>query len=234
MKRFGFTLIEMVITLIVGSILVLGIAGFVELGAKGYSDTIERQRLQTQAKFVLEKMSREVRHAVPNIFTSTGSCISFYPITYSGFYRVSGQDIEFIVGQNESLDPADFANLSMIINPTTQLSSANNLFAFNDFTLSQQNDRFILSGAASTLVGQSVANRQYIFDASAGGQVNYCINNARITRNDTPLSDPIVSGFLDYLPANVQMNGLVRLNLIFTQQGETTSFQQDIQVLNVP
>lgn len=35
MNRKGFTLIEMVITLIVGSILVFGIAGFVELGARG-------------------------------------------------------------------------------------------------------------------------------------------------------------------------------------------------------
>lgn len=35
MKVKGFTLIEMVVTLIVGAILVLGIAGFVELGARG-------------------------------------------------------------------------------------------------------------------------------------------------------------------------------------------------------
>ncbi|KOO10365.1 MSHA biogenesis protein MshO, partial [Vibrio xuii] len=42
MKVKGFTLIEMVVTLIIGSILVLGIAGFVEFGARGYSDTIER------------------------------------------------------------------------------------------------------------------------------------------------------------------------------------------------
>lgn len=62
----GFTLIEMIMTIIVGSILVLGIAGFLELGAKGYTDTVARQRIQTQAQFVLEKMSRELRHAVPN------------------------------------------------------------------------------------------------------------------------------------------------------------------------
>ena len=56
MKVRGFTLVEMVLTMVVGAILVLGIAGFVELGSKGYSDTVARQRLQTQAKFVLEKM----------------------------------------------------------------------------------------------------------------------------------------------------------------------------------
>ncbi len=90
MNERGFTLIEMILTIIVGGIIVLGIAGFVEIGMKGYSETIERQRLQTQAKFVLEKMSREIRHSVPNIVSnsavsSADSCVSFYPIDYSAF-----------------------------------------------------------------------------------------------------------------------------------------------------
>ncbi len=41
MSSRGFTLVEMVLTLIVGSILVLGIAGFVELGTKGYADSVQ-------------------------------------------------------------------------------------------------------------------------------------------------------------------------------------------------
>ncbi|MGI3026741.1 PilW family protein, partial [Vibrio cholerae] len=93
MRTRGFTLIEMILTIIVGSILVLGIAGFVELGSRGYADTVARQRIQTQAKFVLEKMARELRHAIPNslaISTDTASqqCLSFYPIVYSGFYAL--------------------------------------------------------------------------------------------------------------------------------------------------
>lgn len=68
MKNRGFTLIEMVITIVVGSFIMLGIAGYLQLGAKGYADTIDRQKLQTQAQFVIEKMSREIRHAVPNSF----------------------------------------------------------------------------------------------------------------------------------------------------------------------
>ncbi|MCG6332696.1 prepilin-type N-terminal cleavage/methylation domain-containing protein, partial [Vibrio alginolyticus] len=52
MKNRGFTLIEMVITIVVGSFIMLGIAGYLQLGAKGYADTIDRQKLQTQAQFV--------------------------------------------------------------------------------------------------------------------------------------------------------------------------------------
>ena len=68
MKTRGFTLMEMIVTIVIGSFIMLGIAGYVQLGMKGYADTIDRQRMQTQAQFVLEKMSREIRHAVPNSF----------------------------------------------------------------------------------------------------------------------------------------------------------------------
>ncbi len=68
MKDRGFTLMEMIVTIVVGSFIMLGIAGYVQLGMKGYADTIDRQRIQTQAQFVLEKMTREIRHAVPNSF----------------------------------------------------------------------------------------------------------------------------------------------------------------------
>lgn len=68
MKIRGFTLIEMIVTIVIGSIIMLGIAVYLRLGVQGYSDSIVRQRLQTQAQFVTEKMSREIRHAVPNSF----------------------------------------------------------------------------------------------------------------------------------------------------------------------
>ncbi|MDF4609339.1 prepilin-type N-terminal cleavage/methylation domain-containing protein, partial [Vibrio parahaemolyticus] len=52
MKDRGFTLMEMIVTIVVGSFIMLGIAGYVQLGMKGYADTIDRQRIQTQAQFV--------------------------------------------------------------------------------------------------------------------------------------------------------------------------------------
>ncbi|NMT50501.1 PilW family protein, partial [Vibrio parahaemolyticus] len=90
-----------VITIVVGSFIMLGIAGYLQLGAKGYADTIDRQKLQTQAQFVIEKMSREIRHAVPNSFfinEKEKNCLMFMPIEHSGFYAISGNDIQFVVG----------------------------------------------------------------------------------------------------------------------------------------
>ena len=90
MKKLGFTLMEMVVTILIVSIMFLGIAGFVKIGAQGYADTTRRQALHNQARFVIEKMSREIRHDVPNslVPSSGGSRVSYYPIRYSGIYQI--------------------------------------------------------------------------------------------------------------------------------------------------
>ncbi len=249
MKSRGFTLIEMVMTIIVGSILVLGIAGFIELGARGYADTVERQRMQTQAKFVIQKISREVRHAVPNLLDNTppagalpgSDCVSFFPIVTSGFYAISGNDIQFVVGINGA-QRSDLDGLTLIINPTTS-GQAENVFSLtgSDFVEDTPNSGpiFRLVGEASAIVGQSVSNRHYIYDAS--NSVSYClVGDGQVRRmdgnSDLPISDFGVSGSLNYQPATVQMNGLVHIDLTFTnEQGdESTTFQQEIQVVNVP
>ncbi|MEZ8041371.1 PilW family protein [Vibrio sp. 1F263] len=240
MKRQGFTLIEMIITMIVGSILVVGIAGFVELGARGYADTVDRQRLQTQAKFVLEKITREVRHAVPNMFSQNavvpGSrCVSFFPIVTSGIYAMSGDDIQFVTADN-ALTAALLAPLSLVINPT-EATPTNNDFPLA--TVTATNNTFLLANESGNLVGNSVSNRHYIYNPN--GRVNYCIFNGRVWRSEgngalVPISDTGVTGTLGYQPANVQRNGVVHLEFEFSNQvgDETTNFQQDIQVINVP
>ena len=75
MKEKGFTLLELIITIVVGSIIMLGIAGYVQMGMKGFVDSASRQQVQTQAQFVLEKLSREIRHAVPYSFKVEGGCL---------------------------------------------------------------------------------------------------------------------------------------------------------------
>nr|WP_086938850.1 prepilin-type N-terminal cleavage/methylation domain-containing protein [Thaumasiovibrio occultus] len=82
----GFTLIEMVITLMVFAVISLAITGFISQGAQGYVATVERERLQGKARLVLARIEQEVRHAVPNSVSVSGNCLQFYPIFLSGFY----------------------------------------------------------------------------------------------------------------------------------------------------
>ncbi|WP_165312379.1 PilW family protein [Vibrio ziniensis] len=223
MKVRGFTLVEMVLTMVVGSILILGIAGFVELGSKGYSDTVARQRIQTQAKFVLEKMTREIRHAVPNSFAAEDDCLSFYPIVYSGFYSIDETDnktLSYIVG-NSSFNVGD--DLKMIINPTNvdEFEGDNTI----DFSASP-------ISLSSPLASQSIANRFYVYKE----KVEYCVDTSSqsISRNSILVADSVSFGEFAYDAPTQQRGGVVHLSLIFKQNGEESEFETDVQVLNVP
>lgn len=258
MRTRGFTLIEMILTIIVGSILVLGIAGFVELGSRGYVDTVARQRIQTQATFVLEKMTRELRHAVPNsiaisVNTSSQQCVSFYPIVYSGFYALNAADdkqLSFIVGNlSGSTDSLNFDGLMMFINPSRQSELATekdggmgislnpNDLSKNGMALEQHKDesgRFVYYSLSPLyLKSQSVGQRFYMYPNQL---VEYCLNYgaSTITRNLIQVADSVSSGAFTYDEPTLQRGGVVHLSLAFAQNGEVSEFEQDVQVLNVP
>lgn len=254
MRMKGFTLIELILAIVVSSILLLGLANFTEVGVKGYFGTVERYRLQTEAKFVIEKLSREMRHAVPNLFPSevSSGCVSFYPIVDSGFYVVSGADINFLVSDSDS-DVQSLQNLSLVINPTrlfeefdaelNEQHDINNVFSLNSVNeivdANVSGAAFVLTGQAGDLVGGSVSNRHYIFDDS--NPVEYCLSGDNLltrTYGGVPviISDKlnVDQSSLQYSPATVQQNGIVDLTLTFTVNGEATTFEQEVQVLNVP
>ncbi|EKD9069267.1 prepilin-type N-terminal cleavage/methylation domain-containing protein [Vibrio vulnificus] len=229
MSSRGFTLVEMVLTLIVGSILVLGIAGFVELGTKGYADSVDRQRIQTQAQFVLEKLSREFRHAVPNSFSDSGNCLSFYPIVYSGFYAVEGNDIQFLIGNTNATSP--LANgLSLVINPSREQDLVSDSFDVSGLTNGA--GYFAVLNQAASLESNSINRRHYIFNAN--GRVEYCFTAGRISRNGVQVADSVSAASFNYLEPTLQRGGLVHIKLTFTQNDESSHYQQDVQVLNVP
>ncbi|EGQ8074255.1 prepilin-type N-terminal cleavage/methylation domain-containing protein [Vibrio vulnificus] len=229
MSSRGFTLVEMVLTLIVGSILVLGIAGFVELGTKGYADSVDRQRIQTQAQFVLEKLSREFRHAVPNSFSDSGNCLSFYPIVYSGFYAVEGNDIQFLIGNTNATSPLA-SGLSLVINPSRQQDLVSDSFDVSGLTNGA--GYFAVLNQAASLESNSINRRHYIFNAN--GRVEYCFTAGRISRNGVQVADSVSAASFNYLEPTLQRGGLVHIKLTFTQNDESSHYQQDVQVLNVP
>ncbi len=247
MRIKGFTLIELILAIVVSSILLLGLANFTEVGVKGYFGSVERYRLQTEANFVIEKISREMRHAVPNLFPSAASsgCVSFYPIVDSGFYVVSGADINFLISDSDS-DIQSLQNLSMVINPTRpyeEINKIDNVFPLTNVSEATGTNvsgaAFTLLGQTNDLVGGSVSNRHYIFDDD--NPVEYCLSGDNFLTRSNGGAPVIISDKLNvaqssllYSPATVQQNGIVDLTLTFTINDETTTFEQEVQVLNVP
>ncbi|CAM3981946.1 prepilin-type N-terminal cleavage/methylation domain-containing protein [Vibrio neonatus] len=264
MKQRGFTLIEMIITIIILAIIFLGIAGFVEFGTKGYVQSVDRQRLQNQARFAIEKMSREIRYAVPNSFKTVSDdlnkCLIFYPIQYSGFYKFveSTKHVEFVVSNEDYSHPHTFStDTRLVINPSRIEDldeSGPQAVGLGSTTTSTLGHYF---SVAMNLTSQSSAKRHFIYQDKT---VTYCVErtsssdetgrvvryygdiepNTAITDINHNIGVIVATGlaFSDsdfiYQQTALQRGGLVHLDLLFKNGDEQSQYKHDVQVSNVP
>lgn len=88
----GFTLVELVTVIIVLGVVSVGISGFIRTGVEIYSDATERDQLLSDSRFIVERINRELRMAIPNSVrvtaNSSGSiqCVEFVPSVWVSFY----------------------------------------------------------------------------------------------------------------------------------------------------
>lgn len=204
-----------------------------------------------QAQFLLEKMSRELRSAVPNSIATTNSqqCVSFYPTQKAGFYALnpSKKQLNFLVGN----PPQDYRSLSAIINPSRQddfSGSQRSAIDLNQVSLTvlpcqapdsdaSCNTVSISNFSPAQLKGRSVANRIYLFNH----KVSYCLNTDQGTMTRTQddnlpvmVAENLEMGQFSYASPTLQRGGVVRIALRFSRLGEQSYYQKEVQVLNVP
>ena len=86
----GFTLIELVIVIVILGIVSISVGNIVSTGTKIYIDATERDQLLSGSRFVVERLNRELRMALPNsarvINSSTTQCLEFVPTQWVTFY----------------------------------------------------------------------------------------------------------------------------------------------------
>ena len=242
MKRsYGFTLIELILTIVVVGIAALAASNTLQLGFQSYNDSIDRQDNQMQAKFVIEKLSRELRHAVPNSVevAADGSCVSFIPVEASAFYLAlplfNEKQIDTVLLANNT---ANIDGLRLAINPSSQadLINVNNHKFVTIESVTQ-------SGSVSTInfpnalnnpafISSSISERAFIYSPNS---VEYCIQLGGVFRSEVQLANQVSSGGFTTQSASVNRNSIIKMVLIFENDlGETTQYQHDVQVINVP
>lgn len=106
----GFTLVELVTVIIVLGVVSVGISGFIRTGVEIYTDTTERDQLLGDSRFVMERLTRELRMAIPNSVrvsaNSTTQCIEFVPSEWVSFYT----SLSVIPDTSTSATIIEFAN----------------------------------------------------------------------------------------------------------------------------
>lgn len=254
MRTNGFTLVEMVSTIIIMGIIFIGAGSVIELGSKGYADTVDRQRLQNQARFIIEKLSREIRHSVPNSFNTYidaqgDKCLSFYPINNAGFYFQDevNRTIQFVV-DNQGSKMSGASGDRLTINPSqpTDLTDNTKSASLSGCLVSSNTDceEITLSTGVfayqmnDTFASHSIAERYYTYS----DQVSYCIaDTGLVTKTKGSGSKVTVGSGLDYSnsqfaykDATLQRGGLIHMDLMFINDDEESFYKHDVQVLNVP
>jgi MSHA biogenesis protein MshO len=88
----GFTLVELVTVIVVLGVVSVGISGFIGTGVQIYADVTERDQLLGDSRFVVERINRELRIAIPNSVRVTANnagniqCLEFVPAIWASFY----------------------------------------------------------------------------------------------------------------------------------------------------
>ncbi|GDY26481.1 MSHA biogenesis protein MshO [Agarivorans sp. Toyoura001] len=85
-KQVGFTLIELVITMVLLAILAIATTDFLRTGSLIYRQSADRQVLLGEARFAIERLNRELHNSLPNSArldpngaNVTDYCLSFVP-----------------------------------------------------------------------------------------------------------------------------------------------------------
>lgn len=88
MRQKGFTLIELIIVTVLISIVSIASFSYLGFGALIFRDTVERDDMAANSRFAIERLSRELRHALPGSprVSEDNNCIEFVPLISSGIY----------------------------------------------------------------------------------------------------------------------------------------------------
>lgn len=263
LQQQGFTLVEMVMVIVISAILAVLVTSFISRSVQGLVASSQRLELASNANLISERISREIRSALPNSVRTfddgNNSCIEFVPIINSSEYLtlpVVAAANQFTVvalpaGGNTgfvAVYPSSVAQVYDIgSNTVTQVQASAAPAVANVQTVS------FAGGANVRFDTHSPTHRFYL----TAQPVAFCEDtNGRVWRyvdygfhadsraflppavaNRAVVGAGLQPGSLSFnlLPAQLQRNAVVRVSLTAQSAGgESLASAQEVQLRNVP
>lgn len=203
----GFTLMELILVIVVLGILATATTSYLGLGARMYAEASDRDQLLSQSRFALERLTRELRNALPNSVrlhnaNNGWQCIEFVPVVVAARYttiptvaqpgnsiplfslasewaRLSDKEADYI-DENKTFRVYIYATDKSQIYPAADTSSAR----FHSLTTA---DLYNITGTAAPYTVTLNLSNNVSFSSSspsnrlylANEPVSYCITAAR-------------------------------------------------------
>jgi MSHA biogenesis protein MshO len=123
-RQRGFTLIEIVITIVISAIIAVGIVNYIGDSVEGFAASSNRNKLASTGRTVVDRIALELHNAVPNSVRVTTAqpggdqCLEFMPFTGASSYR----DAPFTGSGGDTFEAVDF-------NPTLTYTSPAGVYA---------------------------------------------------------------------------------------------------------
>ena len=174
MRQKGFTLIELVLVIVILGILALGVFSFIGRSVQIFVDVAERDQILSDSRFVIERLNRELRKALPSSFRlwSAGNaddgdlkhCLEWVPIEASSVYF----------------------NLPLIPDKSQQLV----IVPFSDYDASSISSRFaIIAPFVASDVYDQANSKRFAINAIDESDVNYSILETEDYDDDVDIED---------------------------------------------
>jgi MSHA biogenesis protein MshO len=261
MRRYrGFTLIEMVMVIVLLGIVGLSFGNIVSQGMGIYVDTTTREALAQKGRFITDRMLKELKNAVPGSVrvSNSDACIEWLPIKNTGLYETipqtprSATSLKILPerslesGDRLAVFPVSVAGLYKAVTaPKGSVAEVSEDVAFTPGDSAGMVD--VPLSSSHSFPATSPAKRIYVYDypksyCNVNNQI-YLYKDYALTPDDIDpvafsgtrvlMAEDVVARFNVDVPA-LQRNAQVKIELEFTDNGETLRFDHNVLVRNTP
>lgn len=248
----GFSLVELITVIVVLALVATIGTGFIVSATESYQQTQTRAALVNTARQALERMTRQLRGAMPYSvrITNSDNCVEFMPVAGGGIYRSPVPDASNGAPAHTAINTAphtvDFGTAEYV---SIGAMDSGELYGSGPVSLAPVSSRAAnqVTFPARTWQRNSIGQRFFLLNAPQafclfGGQLRFYPDQ------DITASDVNASSDYDLLARNAQASGspfvlsaasdsrnvLLEMNLAFSEGGETLSFDQEVLIRNVP
>lgn len=262
-KQQGFTLIEMVISIVLLGVVGISLGAIIQHSMTIYTDTTTREELLLQGRFVTDRMHREIRDAVPNSVQVNAAthCIEWLPITNTAVYETLPLSPES-TNTMRVLPEHGFAKAErIVIMPMSAQILLDDIPANGVFPVAEIKKSELVQTAASenmveltftqktSFTANSPAHRLFVYKNPVaycleGNQLyryaNYPLSRSELSPAELSVGDrelmaeKIKSVQFDVKQASLVRNGLVKLQFIFNDNNEEVRLDHDVLIANTP